>query len=57
LHAHLLADLTASARLTQFSQQNAIAQRATFLDFLKLLSFKQATVTDCTAFAPQIKIE
>jgi hypothetical protein len=53
----LLADLTASARLTQFFQQNAIAEYATFLDFLKLLGFKQVTITDGVGFAHQIKIE
>jgi len=53
----LLADLTASARLTDFFQKNAIAEYATFLDFLKLLGFKQVTVTDGVAFAEQIKIE
>ena len=53
----LLADLTASARLTQFFQKNAIAEYATFLDFLKLLGFKQVTITDGVAFAQQIKIE
>jgi len=53
----LLADLTASARLTDFFQKNAIAEYATFLDFLKLLGFKQVTVTDGENFAQQIKIE
>jgi hypothetical protein len=53
----LLATLTASARLTQFFQQNAIAEYATFLDLLKLLGFKQLTITDGVAFAHQIKIE
>src|SRR5437667_4869745 len=47
----LLADLTASARLTEFFQQNAIAEYATFLDFLKLLGFKQVTLTDGVGFA------
>jgi len=53
----LLADLTASARLTEFFQQNSIAEYSTFLDFLKLLGFKQVTITDGVAFAHQIKIE
>lgn len=53
----LLATLTASARSTQFFQQNTIADYATFLDFLKLLGFKQVTITDGVAFAHQIKIE
>jgi hypothetical protein len=49
--------LTASARLTEFFQQNAIAEYATFLDFLKLLGFKQVTITDGVGFAHQIKIQ
>jgi hypothetical protein len=53
----LLASLTASARSTQFFQQNTIADYATFLDFLKLLGFKQVTITDGVAFAHQVKIE
>src|ERR1700687_2527375 len=53
----LLATLTASARTTQFFQQNSIAEYATFLDFLKLLGFKQLTITDGVAFTHQIKIE
>ena len=53
----LLADLTASARLTDFFQKNAIAEYATFLDFLKLLGFKEVTVTDGATFAQQIKIQ
>jgi len=53
----LLATLTASARATQFFQQNSIAEYATFLDFLKLLGFKQVTITDGVAFAHQILIE
>jgi hypothetical protein len=53
----LLANLTASARLTEFFQRNATAEYATFLDFMKLLGFKELTVTDGVAFAHQIKIE
>jgi len=53
----IVATLTASARTTQFFQQNSIAEYATFLDFLKLLGFKQVTITDGVAFAHQILIE
>jgi hypothetical protein len=49
--------LTAVARVTQFFRHNSIAEYATFLDFLKLLGFKQLTITDGVAFAHQIKIE
>ncbi len=45
------------ARATQFFQQNTIADYSTFLDFLKLLGFKQITITDGVAFAHQIKIQ
>ncbi len=53
----LLATLTAAARATQFFQQNTIADYSTFLDFLKLLGFKQITISDGVAFAHQIKIQ
>jgi hypothetical protein len=53
----LLASLTAAARLTEFFQKNSIAEYATFLDFMKLLGFKEVTVTNGVAFAHQIKIE
>ena len=53
----LLANLTASARLTEFFQKNAAAEYATFLDFMKLLGFKEVTITDGVAFAHQIKVE
>ncbi len=53
----LLATLTAAARATQFFQQNTIADYSTFLDFLKLLGFKQVTISDGVAFAHQIRIE
>ena len=43
--------------MTDFFQKNAIAEYATFLDFLKLLGFKQVTVTDGAAFAQQINLE
>ena len=53
----LLADLTASARLTDFFQKNAIAEYATFLDFLKLLGFKQVTISDGRTFAHRVTIQ
>lgn len=52
----LLATLTAVSRLTPFFQQNTIAEQATFLDLLKLLGFKQVTVSDGDKFAHQIQI-
>lgn len=52
----LLATLTAVSRMTPFFQQNTVAEQATFLDLLKLLGFKQVTVSDGDAFAHQIAI-
>jgi hypothetical protein len=53
----LLANLTAIARLTPFFQQYTLADQATFLDLLKLLGFKQVTVSDGDKFAHQIEIK
>lgn len=53
----LLATLTSVARSTPFFQQNTEPDEATFLDLLKLLGFKQVTVSDGRAFAHQIIID
>jgi hypothetical protein len=53
----LLANLTAIARMTPFFQQYTLADQATFLDLLKLLGFKQVTVSDGDKFAHQIEIK
>lgn len=53
----LLANLTAIARMTSFFQQYTLADQATFLDLLKLLGFKQVTVSDGASFAHQITIK
>ena len=53
----LLATLTAVARLTPFLRENAVVEEATFLDLLKLLGFRQLTVSDGKSFAHQIIIE
>jgi hypothetical protein len=53
----LLANLTAVARLTPFFQQYTLADQATFLDLLKLLGFKQVTVSDGASFAHQNTIQ
>ncbi len=52
-----LANLTAMARFTAFFRQHTTPQNATFLDLLKLLGFKQLTVSDGVSFAHQILIE
>lgn len=53
----LLATFTSSARSTAFFQQNTQPDEATFLDLLKLLGFKQVTVSDGRDFAHQIIID
>jgi hypothetical protein len=53
----LLAMLTAQSRLSQFFQENTLAEHATFFDLLKMLGFEQLTVSDGDDFAHQITIE
>jgi hypothetical protein len=53
----LLANLTAISRMTPFFQQYTLADQATFLDLLKLLGFKQVTISDGANFAHQITIK
>ena len=52
----LLATFTSVARSTSFFQQNTQPDESTFLDLLKLLGFKQVTVSDGRDFAHQIII-
>ena len=53
----LLAMFTSVARATPFFQQNTQPDESTFLDLLKLLGFRQVTVTDGRDFAHQIIID
>jgi hypothetical protein len=53
----LLAELTAVARSTPFFQQNTQPEEATFFDFMKLLGFRQITITDGREFAHQVVID
>ena len=53
----LLAELTAVARSTPFFQQNTQPEQATFFDFMKLLGFRQVTITDGREFAHQVVID
>lgn len=53
----LLATFTAVARATPFFQQHTQPDEATFLDLLKLLGFKQVTISDGRDFAHQIIID
>jgi hypothetical protein len=50
----LLATLTASARMTPIFRENGVEDLLTFLDLLKMLGFKQITVSDGDKFAHQI---
>ena len=53
----MLAQMTAVARSTEVFIQNRVEDTYTFLDLLKLLGFKQLTVTDGQHFAHRINIE
>ncbi|MDQ7247330.1 molybdopterin-guanine dinucleotide biosynthesis protein A [Dongia sedimenti] len=53
----LLAQLTAIARSTPFFQQNTQPEEANFFDFMKLLGFRQVTITDGRAFAHQVIVD
>jgi hypothetical protein len=53
----LLATFTSIARSTSFFQQHTQPDEATFLDLLKLLGFKQVTVSDGRDFSHQIIID
>ncbi len=53
----LLATLTASARMTPIFRENSVEDILTFLDLLKMLGFKQITVSDGDVFAHQILIK
>jgi hypothetical protein len=53
----LLAELTAVARSTPFFQQNTQPEESTFFDFMKLLGFRQITISDGRAFAHQVIVD
>jgi hypothetical protein len=53
----LFATLTAVARMTPVFREMPEADRLTFFDLLKLLGFKQVTITDGVGFAHQVFIE
>ena len=53
----LLAELTSVARATQFFQQNTQPEASTFFDFMKLLGFRQITITDGRQFAHQVIVD
>jgi len=53
----LLARLTSSARTLPILHEYKVADTFNFLDLLKLLGFKQVTVSDGVALAHQIKLK
>lgn len=53
----LLAELTAVARSTPFFQQNTQPEESNFFDFMKLLGFRQITITDGRDFAHQVIVD
>jgi len=53
----LLATFTSVSRSTAFFQQHTQPDEATFLDLLKLLGFRQVTISDGRDFAHQIVID
>ncbi len=53
----LLAQLTAVARSTPIFIENRVEDTYTFLDLLRLLGFRQLTISDGHSYAHQIKIE
>jgi len=53
----LLATFTSVARSTSFFQQNTQPDESTFLDLLKLLGFRQVTISDGRDFAHQMIID
>jgi hypothetical protein len=53
----LLATFTSVARSTSFFQQHTQPDESTFLDLLKLLGFRQVTISDGREFAHQIIID
>lgn len=53
----MLAQMTAVARSTEVFIQNRVEDTYTFLDLLKLLGYRQLTVSDGLSYAHQITIE
>lgn len=53
----ILANMTTMARLSPFFQERTIVEDATFLDLLKLMGFRDLTVTDGDALTYQVTIK
>jgi len=53
----LLANMTTMSRLSPFFQERTVAEDATFFDLLKLLGFRDLTVTDGEKVTHQVTIK
>jgi hypothetical protein len=53
----ILANMTTMSRLSPFFQERTVAEDANFFDLLKLLGFKQLTITDGDKFTHQVNIK
>ena len=53
----LLANMTTMSRLSPFFQERTVAEDATFFDLLKLLGFRELTITDGEKTTLQVTIK
>ena len=53
----ILANMTTMSRLSPFFQERTVAEDATFFDLLKLLGFKELTITDGEKLTHQVTIK
>jgi hypothetical protein len=53
----LLANMTTMSRLSPFFQERTVAEDATFFDLLKLLGFRELTITDGEKLTHQVTIK
>ena len=53
----LLANMTTMSRLSPFFQERTVAEDATFFDLLKLLGFRELTITDGEKVTLQVTIK
>lgn len=53
----LLANMTTMSRLSPFFQERTVAEDATFFDLLKLLGFRELTITDGEKITHQVTIK
>lgn len=53
----LLANMTSMSRLSPFFQERTVAEDATFFDLLKLMGFRELTITDGEKLTHQVTIK